>query len=467
MATTRIMPIHINKGRSISQCLKARVEYFKNPDKTENGTLISSYACAPQTADQEFLLNRNQYVALTGERKQNEVIAYQLRQAFKPGEVSAEEANQIGYELASRLLGGNHAFLVATHTDRQHIHNHIIFCATSLDCTRKFRNRWNSSKTVAEISDELCKEHHLSVVADPQNQTVSYNNWLGDKTALTMRDSLRISIDAALRMNPDSFDALMQLLEEAGCWIKRSAHISIKPPDGQRYIRLDSLGCEYSESALRQTLKGSRVHIPRIPRSDYTPSQVKRLIDIEAKLREGKGKGYQVWVERNNIDAKAQTIIYLKEHNIGSVVDLDDQIRALRSTRNGLHAAIREKQNRMKEINQLRQAIRDYRRTKDAYSQYKDSGWSIKFYNEHRQDIEAHKKAQAVYSTVGGKMTTLKELTAEYDALKAENERDKAALENLKPELTTLHHIKHNIDILERDYLPEGKDLRRNTRPER
>ena len=467
MATTRIIPMHINKGKTIAQCMKARIDYVKNPDKTEEGELISSFACSPQTADQEFVLARNQYLMTVGNHKKNEVIAYQLRQSFKPGEVTAEEANKIGYELASRLLNGDHAFIVATHTDRKHIHNHIVFCATSLDCSHKFRNVWNSSRLVAEISDELCTEHHLSVVRNPQNKTISYDQWEGDQAKLTLRDSPRIMIDAALRMQPDGFDALMQLMEEAGCLIKRGTHISIKPPGGERFIRLDSLGVEYSEVSLRKTLEGLHVHIPKIPRSEYTYGQVKRLVDIEAKLREGKGKGYQVWAERNNIDAKAQSIIFLKEHNIGSIDELEDQISTLRSQRNALHTVIREKQNRMKEINPHRQALRDYRRTKDVYTQYKESGWSPKFYNEHREEIEAHKKAQMVYSSVEGKMPTLKELSAEYDVLKAEKEANDAALEELKPKLTTLNHIKYNFDVLERDYLPEERNHHREEHPER
>ena len=117
--------------------MKARVDYVKNPDKTENGTLISTFACTAQSADHEFVMARNEYISFTGKRRKDEVIAYQLRQSFKPGEVTPEEANRIGYELASRLLGGEHAFLVATHTDWHHIHNHIVFCATTLDCKRK------------------------------------------------------------------------------------------------------------------------------------------------------------------------------------------------------------------------------------------------------------------------------------------------------------------------------------------
>ena len=325
-----------------------------------------------------------------------------------------------------------------------------------------------SAKGLAEISDSLCREHSLSVIQNPQDKTVTYDKWQGNQRRFTHRDELRMIIDAALRMQPNGFDALMQLLEDAGCRIKRGAQISIKPPEGKRYIRLDTLGSEYDETSLRRTLAHDHVHIPKIPRGDFNGSQVKRLIDIEAKLRDGrKGRGYIVWAERNNIDAKAQSIIFLKEHNIGSIDELEDQISALRAERNELNAAIRQKQNRMKEINQLRQAIRDYRRKKDVYAQYKASGWSPKFYNEHRTEIEDHKKAQAVYSSVEGKMPTLKELSAEYEALKSEKEADDAALEELKPQLTTLNHIKYNFDVLERDYLPEEKDPRQEESPER
>lgn len=187
-------------------------------------------------------------------------------------------------------------------------------------------------------------------------------------------------IDAALRMQPDGFDALMQLLEDVGCLIKRGAQISIKPPEGKRYIRLDTLGSEYDEASLRRTLARNHVHIPKIPRGDFTDSQIKRLVDIEAKLRAGKGKGYQVWAERNNIDIKAQMVIFLKEHPIDSLEELNDQIQELTNQQKELKAALREKQNRMKEINRQRQTIRDYSRTKEVYTQYRESNWSVKFY---------------------------------------------------------------------------------------
>ena len=456
MAATCIMSIHINKGKTARQCIGDRLDYIMNPKKTDGGILVSTYACSPETAADEFMLFRQEYQQNTGRTQDNEVIGYHVRQAFKPDEITPEEANEIGKELASRMTDDQFAYVVATHIDKHHIHNHIIICSTDLEGQHKYRDVKQSAKDLAQISDSLCMEHSLSVIQNPQDKTVTYDKWQGNQRRFTHRDELRMIIDTALRMQPDGFDALMQLLEEAGCRIKRGVHISIKPPEGKRYIRLDTLGPEYDEASLRRTLAHDHVHIPKIPRGDFTESQIKRLIDIEAKLRAGKGKGYQVWAERNNIDAKAQMVIFLKEHHIGSLEELNDQIQELTDQRDSLKASIRENQNRMKEINRQRQAIRDYSRTKEVYTQYRESGWSVKFYQEHRQEIEDHRNAQAVYSSHDGKMPTLKELTAEYDELKERKENDQAALDELKPKLTDLKHIRYNYEILERDSAPKS-----------
>lgn len=462
MATTRIIPMHINKGKTIAQCLKARMEYVKNPDKTDGGELISSYACSPETADQEFLLARNEYVAITGRRIHNEVIAYQLRQSFKPGEVTPEEANQIGYELASRFLKGEHAFIVATHNDCRHVHNHIVFCATALDCTRKFRDILRSGKALAELSDQICEEHRLSVIQKPKNQTVTYDKWLGESAKASQRDMLRMAIDAALRMQPDGFDALMQLLEEAGCRIKRGAQISIKPPGAKRFIRLDTVGEEYTEESLRMCLAGKHVHIPKRSRGKMTQSQVECLIDIETKLRSGKGKGYERWAERHNTDALASSMIYLKENRVGSYAELESRIQATLDDRNALKDKIRAVQTRMQEISEQKKAILVYRRTKEVYAKYRESGWSSAFYREHRADIEAHKDAQAIYSAANGKLPTLTELSEEYDLLLSQKRETGEEMPRLNEELKNLRRIKSNMDMLLDDERYESDRHRHN-----
>ena len=128
IATTRLISMHQNKGKSIADCLTDRTDYVKNPDKTNNGELLSSYECDPKTVQAEFMLSKRQYDDITGRKQASNVIAYQIRQAFKPGEITPELANKIGYELGLRFTKGNHAFIVATHIDKSHIHSHII-CA--------------------------------------------------------------------------------------------------------------------------------------------------------------------------------------------------------------------------------------------------------------------------------------------------------------------------------------------------
>lgn len=460
MATTRIIPMHINKGKTIAQCMKARLDYVKNPDKTEGGELITSYACAPQTADQEFLLSRNAYLANTGRQIHNEIIAYQLRQSFKPGEVTPEEANQIGYELASRFLNRDHAFIVATHTDRHHIHNHIVFCAFSLDCTRKFKDVSHSWKDLSRLSDSICREHQLSVVPEAQGKAVAYDHWLGENKPLSCRDTLRIMLDTALHMQPDGFDALMQMMEEVGCLIRHGAHISIKPPNGQRYIRLDSLGPEYSEAALTRTLAEKHVHVPKVPKGKYSRSQIELYINIEAKLRDGRGKGYERWASRHNTDAIAQSMIYLKENHFDSYEMLEDAIQELTGKRNELKARMRASQARMKEISEQKKAILTYRRTKSVYAQYRESGWSPAFYNAHAKEIEAHKAAVQVYQKASGQLPTLDELSAEYDRLLHQKREDSAALVPVQSRLQDLRRIKHNIDIITDDRLPHAETPR-------
>ena len=162
LAATRLIPMRKNKGKSIGACLHNHTSYIQNPDKTEQGELVSSYQCSPLTVDEEFLLTKRLYEQTTGRSQKSDVIAYQVRQSFKPGEVTPEEANRIGYEFAERFLKGKHAFIVATHTDRAHIHNHIIYNSTALDGTRKFRDFYFSALAVQRLSDLICLEHQLA-----------------------------------------------------------------------------------------------------------------------------------------------------------------------------------------------------------------------------------------------------------------------------------------------------------------
>ena len=211
MAATRLIAMHVNKGKSIGQCLKDRTDYAKNGEKTQNGQYVSAYACDPETVDQEFLLSKKEYLRITGRQIPGDIIAYQIRQSFKPGEVSAEEANRIGYETAMRFTHGEHAFIVATHTDRAHIHNHIIFNSTNLSCDRKFKDSWFIALALQKLSDQICLEHCLSVIK-PRKPGERDN--ISPYHRVSFRHMLKENIDAILVSKPESFETFLEVLRD-------------------------------------------------------------------------------------------------------------------------------------------------------------------------------------------------------------------------------------------------------------
>ena len=214
MATTRIMPLHVGKGRTEGQAISDIIDYVANPQKTDHGKLITGYECDSRVADAEFLLAKRQYIAATGRvRGKDDVIAYHVRQSFRPGEITAEEANRLGVEFAKRFTKGKHSFIVCTHIDKSHFHNHIIWSAVNLDCDRKFRNFWGSTKAVRRLSDTICIENGLSIVENPKPHGKSYNKWLGDQAKPSHREQLRACIDNALAQMPERLGSVRAQLE--------------------------------------------------------------------------------------------------------------------------------------------------------------------------------------------------------------------------------------------------------------
>ena len=298
--------MHITKGKTLAQSISDRTDYGLNPEKTNDGELTSAYACDPHSFAAEVLLSKRQYKHFTGKEEKNDVLVYQVRQSFKPGEVTPEEANQIGYNFASRFLKGKHAFFVCTHTDKAHIHNHIYWNAVTLDCKRKFRNFRNSSKAIARLSDLICTEHQLSVIHNPQRGSTAYNKWRGFKGTPSHREVLRIAIDEALEQKPHDFDAFLALLSEQGFKVKNGKHLTFVHADFKQNIRMYTLGDEYSEDAIRAIIKGQKVHQPKKRRAVWDKNRPQSIIDIQAKLAAGMGEGYRRWATVENLKRMAK-----------------------------------------------------------------------------------------------------------------------------------------------------------------
>ena len=243
----------------------------------------------------EFVMAKRQYIATTGRvRGKDDVIAYHVRQSFRPGEITPEEANRLGVEFAKRFTKGNHAFIVCTHIDKAHVHNHIIWSSVNLDCDRKFRNFWGSTKAVRRLSDTICIENGLSIIENPNPHGKSYNKWLGDKAKPSHREQLRMMIDQALEQKPTDFDELLKMLSEMGCEVtRRGKAIRLKAPGWKNIARMDEgLGTGYSEAEIRAVLAGKKQHTPRKKSTvQAEPPKVNLLVDIQEKLRAGKGAG--------------------------------------------------------------------------------------------------------------------------------------------------------------------------------
>lgn len=449
MATTRIMPLHSGKGQTESRAISKIIDYVANPEKTDNGSLITGYGCDTKVADAEFLLAKRQYIATTGRvRGADDVVAYHIRQSFVPGEVTPEVANRVGVEFAKRFTRCNHAFIVCTHIDKAHIHNHIIWSAVNLDCDRKFRNFWGSTKAVRSLSDTICIENGLSIVENSKRRGKSYDQWLGNQAKPTHRELLRAAIDNALSQKPADLDELLKLLRESGCEVSlRGQFYRLKLPGWNKPARLESLGKGYTMDDLLSVLSGKSTHTPLPVRKK--PEKVNLLVDIQAKLQAGKGAGYERWAKIFNLKQMAQTMNYLTKHNLLDYALLEEKATAASNLHKELAEKIKATDKRISEVSSLRTHIINYFRTRDIYAAYRKTGYSKKILVEHEADILLYKAAKKTFDDLRlKKLPTIKSLQAEYTQLIAQKRKYRAEYKSCRQEMRNLLTAKANVEQL-------------------
>ena len=395
------MPLHSGKGRTVAEALDRVTDYVENPEKTNGGDLVTAYQCNPSIADQEFLFSKRQYAAITGrERKDNDVIAYHLRQSFKPGEITPELANKIGYDLAMSLTKGKHAFIVCTHVDKHHIHSHIVFNSTAIDCTRKFRNFWRSSFAIRKISDMLCLENGLSVIAEPKPSRGSYGTWLGEDKPPTVRGQLEQIIDTALGQGCKDFDSFLAAMKTAGAEVKRGKHLAFKIQNGKRII------------------------VPKAKAA--VQSRPNLLIDIQAKMQQANSPGFERWAKIFNLKEMAKTVIYLQEKGLTDLGELEKVCDAVVQKFNDLSDQLKAASARMKDISELQKHIGAYGKTREIYAQYRKltGRKREKFYEQHSSEITVCQAAKRYFDSLGlKKLPSMQSLKQEYAMLKTENRK--------------------------------------------
>jgi len=484
MATTAIIPIHAS-GRTIANALKKSVGYIDNPNKTDSGEWVSAYECDPLIADKEFMFAKKQYATITGrDQGKNDVLAYHLRISFKPGETDAATANKIGYDLAMKLTKGQHAFVCCTHTDRHHMHSHIVINSTNLDCTRKFRNFKSSAFAVRKIADLLCLENGLSVVENTKTSRGSYGTWLGDEKQPTNREKLEQMIDTALE-NCNDYNSFLANLKSAGCEIKQGKYTSVKIPGASRFARLKSLGEDYTEEAILERILGSRIvqTKKKLLQQQSTSSQSQQissqllptapstrrpilLIDIQAKLQQAHSPGFEHFARIYNLKEMARTLIYLKEKGIGTREELDEKINKAKSGYNGRQDRIKEIEARQKEISELQRHIGTYSKKKDVFNQwqklkkYQPTKWeqfrnathpADDFYEVHRSDIALVQAAKNHFNDNGygknKKLPAIADLKKEYAILEAEKKKFYNGYRNAREDMIDLQKARQNVQM--------------------
>ena len=407
-ATTYIKPHKQATKRTAIQSLKDRFDYGLNPEKLG---AVSSYLCDPETAHAEFMLVKGQYQAETGRTAEQGALCYQIRQAFPQGEVTPEEANRIGYETAMRWTKGKYQFFVCTHTDKGHIHNHIYYNSTAYDRSRKFRNFIGSSFALRRLSDRVCLEHALSVVERPKlhskGRFLHYGQWQGEARPPSQKEQIRWAIDAALSERPADFADFLRRMEAAGIQVVhgRGGVISFRAPGHDRAARLraSTLGAGYGWEDIQAVIDGKTpTRQPKQARPRPAPQRVNLLIDIQEKMRQGKGPAYERWAKVYNLKQMAAALQFLQEHGLTDYDALAEQTTAAVDRFHALAGEIQSTEARLSQTSELMAAVVSYAKTRPIFDGYKAAKYSKKYLAQHEAELADYRAAKAAINDILG-----------------------------------------------------------------
>ena len=440
MAVTKIKPV--------KSTLSKALDYIENPDKTDGKMLVSSFGCSYETADIEFGYTLSQAL----DKGSN--LAFHLIQSFAPGEVDYEKAHEIGKQLADAVTKGQHEYVVTTHIDKGHIHNHVIFCAVNFVDHHKYNSNKRSYYGIRNMSDKLCRENGLSVVVPGKgSKGKSYAEYQAEKTGTSWKGKLKIAVDALIPQ-VSSFEELLQRLQAAGYEIKPGKYVSCRAPGQERFTRLKTLGADYTEEAIRERIAGRRAKAAKAPREQR---DVSLLIDIENSIKAAQSKGYEQWAKIHNLKQAAKTMNFLTEHKIEQYADLVSRIEEMAAESGQAADALKNAEKRLAEMAVLIKNVSTYQKTKPVYDAYRKARNREKYRAGQEQAIILHEAAVRSLKAAGiAKLPNLAALQSEYEALQAQKEALYADYGKLKKKVREYDIIKQNIDsILQADRQPE------------
>ena len=438
------------------------IAYILNPEKTDEKLLVSSYGCASETAAREFEWTRK--IAEQKGMNPVRIIARHVIQSFEIGEVTPELAHEIGKQFADEILGGKYEYVLTTHIDKDHVHNHLIFNAVDFVNYHAYKSYKRIYYDMREVSDRLCKENGLSVIPPSQNKGMGYKEYTEAKRGTSWKQKLKQTIDR-LVITAKDYDDFLRLMQEAGYEIKPGKYISFRAEGQERFTRSKTIGENYTEERIKERIAG---RTPRRNRRQTVPKGISLIGDIQERIRLIDSKGYEYKAKLTILKEAARTLNYLTENNLLQYADLEKKVEDVHSSYDRTGKELKGVEARLREVQPLIKNISNYQRLKPVYDAFQKAKDKPGFKAKHEAELVIFEAARSTLLAMQGdeKLPSLKTLQAEQAQLFEEQERLYAERNRFKKEAKQIETIKSNVDTFLSPSADHDRDHRRSTQRE-
>lgn len=438
------------------------IAYILNPEKTDEKLLVSSYGCASETAAREFEWTRK--IAEQKGMNPVRIIARHVIQSFEIGEVTPELAHEIGKQFADEILGGKYEYVLTTHIDKDHVHNHLIFNAVDFVDYHAYKSYKRIYYDMREVSDRLCKENGLSVIPPSQNKGMGYKEYTEAKRGTSWKQKLKQTIDR-LVITAKDYDDFLRLMQEAGYEIKTGKYISFRAEGQERFTRSKTIGENYTEERIKERIAG---WTPRRSQRQATPKGISLIGDIQERIRLIDSKGYEHKAKLTILKEAARTLNYLTENNLLQYADLEKKVEDVHSSYDRTGKELKDVEARLREVQPLIKNISNYQRLKPVYDAFQKAKDKSGFKAKHEAELVIFEAARSTLLAMQGdeKLPSLKTLQAEQAQLFEEQERLYAERNRFKKEAKQIETIKSNVDTFLSPSADHDRDHRRSTQRE-
>ena len=452
----------VTKIKAIRGTLSKAIAYILNPEKTDEKLLVSSYGCASETAAREFEWTRK--IAEQKGMNPVRIIARHVIQSFEIGEVTPELAHEIGKQFADEILGGKYEYVLTTHIDKDHVHNHLIFNAVDFVNYHAYKSYKRIYYDMREVSDRLCKENGLSVIPPSQNKGMGYKEYTEAKRGTSWKQKLKQTIDR-LVITAKDYDDFLRLMQEAGYEIKTGKYISFRAEAQERFTRSKTIGENYTEERIKERIAG---RTPRRNRRQTVPKGISLIGDIQERIRLIDSKGYEYKAKLTILKEAARTLNYLTENNLLQYADLEKKVEDIHSSYDRTGKELKGVEARLREVQPLIKNISNYQRLKPVYDAFQKAKDKPSFKAKHEAELVIFEAARSTLLAMQGdeKLPSLKTLKADQAQLFEEQERLYAERNRLKKEAKQIETIKSNVDTFLAPSADHDRDHLRSTQRE-